>query len=108
MEQTFNFKKTSVEKLIEKVVDDNNVAINHMILNKGEALPTHNANSNVYMIVVRGTVTLHLEENPDVSYSAGNIVNIPYDTKMDVKNTHDEQLEFFVVKSPNPKFYGAK
>lgn len=104
METVYHFNQ-SAEKLIEKIVDDDHSAINHIIFNKGEALPEHNSNSNVYMLVLRGTLTLQLGENTATHNEAGSIVSIPYGIKMNVSNTHEEQLEFFVIKAPNPRNY---
>ncbi len=102
IEKTYNFTRTP-EKIIERIVDDENVAINHMVLNKGEALPEHYSNSNVYMIIIRGTITLQLGDQPAHSYQAGTIVNIPYNVRMNVSNQQEETLEFFVVKAPGPR-----
>lgn len=93
----------SQEKVIERIIEDDNVAINHMILNKTEALPEHYSNSNVYMIVARGEVTLALGDQEPNSYPSGSIMLIPYKTKMNVSNQNDEVLEIFVVKAPSPK-----
>ena len=93
------------EKTIERIVSDENVDINHMILNKGECLPEHYSNSNVYMSVIRGAVTLQLGDNPDETFETGKIINIAYNTKMNVCNKNDETLEIFVVKAPAPKNY---
>ena len=90
------------EKTIERIIEDENVAINHMILNQGEALPTHNANSNVYMIVVRGEISLSLGEQDTHSYPKGNIVCIPHKTHMRVFNAGTETTEIFVIKAPSP------
>ena len=95
------------ERKVEKLIDADEVMINHMILNKGDSLPEHYSNSNVYMIVVRGTVTLQLEDNIAKKYENGSIVNIPYNVKMHVSNSDAEQLEFFVVKAPSPRLYPA-
>ncbi|MDD3840244.1 MAG: cupin domain-containing protein [Clostridia bacterium] len=102
IEKVYTFN-TSTEKLVEKIVDDDNLALNHMILPKDTGLPVHHANSNVYMMVVRGCLTLKLGEQPPKEYKAGQIVNIPYKTKMEPKNVHQDVLEFFVVKAPNPR-----
>ena len=106
MEIRYPFKQTN-EKLVEKILDDDAVMINHMILNKGDSLPEHYSNSNVYMIVVRGIVTLQLDSNLVKKYENGSIVNIPYNVKMHVSNSDAEQLEFFVVKAPSPRLYPA-
>ncbi|MGF7058225.1 cupin domain-containing protein [Brassicibacter mesophilus] len=106
-ETIYMFKKLN-EKIVERVIDDENVALNHMILTKDTGLPEHYSNSNVYMIIVRGTMTLKLGDQEPQRYIEGQIINIPYDIKMNVNNFDDEILEFFVVKSPNPRYYGGK
>lgn len=107
IEKTYNFTRTE-DRVIEKIVADDNLAINHMVLNRGQALPEHFSNSNVYMIVIRGIVTLQLADQPPRSYPAGTIVNIPHDIKMNVSNQQEETLEFFVVKAPSPSVFEKK
>ncbi len=93
------------EKAIEKLLDDEQALINHMVFPKDEGLPEHKANSNVYFIIVRGQLSLRLGEQETQLYSRGHIVNVPYGTSMLVQNKHHEILEFFVVKAPNPRAY---
>lgn len=102
IETKFDFSLTD-KKTVELIIDGEHVAINHMVLPKGEALPEHNANSHVHMIVVRGKLTLKLEGQEEQVYPAGSIVAIPYRTRMHPRNRDDEVLEFFVVKAPSPK-----
>lgn len=102
VEQQFRYTQ-SENKVIERIIEDNNVGINHMILRKSEALPEHYSNSNVYMIVIRGNVTLQLDEQEPNTYPAGSIMTIPYKTKMNVSNQDEETLELFVVKAPSPR-----
>jgi len=104
IQKEFNFSDGD-SKLIEKIISDGNVDLNHMIFPKGEGLPVHNANSNVYMIVLRGTLTITLGNQEPYKYNSGKILNIPYSTKMDVRNEDDEVLEIFVVKAPSPFNY---
>jgi quercetin dioxygenase-like cupin family protein len=105
LEKVYNFSTTEDIKKIEKIIDDEPVMINHMVLPKGTGLPEHYSNSNVYMIIIRGNMTLKLNEQEPQQYSYGRIINIPYNTKMDVNNFDEDILEFFVVKSPNPRNY---
>ena len=79
--------------------------INHIILNQGEALPQHDSNSNVYLVVVRGVLTSQLGDNPPKRYEHGNIINVPGKIKMNISNAEPDQLEFFVVKAPSPRLY---
>lgn len=102
VEKQYKYTQSEV-KVIERVIEDDNVGINHMVLKKSEALPEHFSNSNVYMIVVRGIVSLTLDDQQKSTYPAGSIVTVPFKTKMNVCNDDEQTLEFFVVKSPSPK-----
>ncbi len=104
IEKTYNFSG-SESKLVEKIIDDENVAINHIVLAKGDRVPEHFSNSNVYLIIVRGAMWLKLDEQETCVYRAGTIVNIPYQIKMNISNEGPDLLEFFVIKSPSPKFF---
>ncbi|MDL2301756.1 cupin domain-containing protein [Lachnospiraceae bacterium OttesenSCG-928-D06] len=104
MEKVYSFKQ-SAEKLIEKILDDDVAMINHMILNQGEALPRHDSNSNVYMIIVRGALTIQLANEPEKRYENGTILNIPGGITMNIHNNDLEQVEFFVIKAPSPRLY---
>lgn len=90
-------------KTIEKVIEDDHVAINHIVLGQGDSLPEHYSNSNVYMTVIRGGISLRLDDQDEHTYPAGSIIAIPYKTKMNVYNTGKNIVEFFVTKAPSPK-----
>jgi quercetin dioxygenase-like cupin family protein len=107
LEKAYEFKRLN-EKVVEKLIDDDNLALNHMIFIKGTGLPEHYSNSNVYMVIVRGILTLKLDEQEPHKYAQGQIVNIPYNVKMNVNNFDEEVLELFVIKAPNPRCYGGK
>ena len=53
---------TGDEKAIERVIQDENIHYLHMVFNKEEGLPEHFSNSNVYMTVVRGTLSIGLND----------------------------------------------
>jgi quercetin dioxygenase-like cupin family protein len=91
------------EKAVEKVIFDDNIHYLHMVFNKNEGLPEHFSNSNVYMTVIRGKLSIGLDEQDVHEYEAGTLLKIPFQTKMNVKNLHDETLELIVVKAPTPK-----
>lgn len=94
---------TSDDKAIEKVIFDENVHYIHMVFNKDEGLPEHFSNSNVYMTVIRGKLSIGLDEQAVNEYAAGTLLKIPVNTKMNVGNYHQEVLELIVVKAPVPK-----
>lgn len=91
------------KKTVEKVIFDENVHYLHMIFNKGEGLPEHFSNSNVYMTVVKGILSIGLDEQEIREYPNNTLLKIPVNTKMNVKNLHDDILELIIVKSPAPK-----
>lgn len=107
IEKTYSYTVADT-KHIEKLIDDDPVMINHMILPKGDFVPDHHANSHVHMIVIRGSLTLQLEDQESHTYVKGTIVHIPYGTFMRVRNEHDHVCEFFVVKSPSPRLYAVQ
>lgn len=101
IEQIFRMVQNDIH-VIEKVISDENVHYNHMILGKNEELPEHFSNSNVYMTVIRGLLSIGLDEQEIHEYPTGTILKIPKRIKMNVKNLHDEILELIVVKAPAP------
>lgn len=104
IEKLYDFSNNDTKK-VGKLIDDESILINHMIFPKGEGLPEHYSNSNVYMVIIRGIMTLRLDEQEPQKYTHGQIISIPYHTKMNVHNFDECILEFFVVKSPNPRNY---
>lgn len=102
IEKVFNFS-TDNNKAIERVIFDENIHYLHMIFNKGEGLPIHYSNSNVYMTILRGTLSIGLDEQEVKKYSKGTLLKIPENTKMNVTNQEGDTLELIVVKAPAPK-----
>ena len=102
IETSHQYTKTT-EKTMEKIIDDQRVNINHIVVPPGEAVPTHMSNSWVHQIVVAGTLSLSLEDGDFHHYPAGSIVAVPFNVKMVIQNQGTESLEFFVIKAPNPR-----
>lgn len=102
IEQVFALSRAN-EKAVERVIFDDNLHYLHMVFNKGEGLPEHFSNSNVYMTVIRGRLSISLDDQETHEYGGGTLLKIPFQTKMNVKNQHDETLELIVVKAPAPQ-----
>lgn len=90
------------ELKIEKLVFDENINYIHLILPKGEGLPDHNANSNLYITVLRGYLSIILGTQEEHIYPQGTIVTFPQGTRMKITNHHEETLELIIVKAPAP------
>ncbi len=91
------------KKAVEKIIFDENVHYLHMVFNENEGLPEHYSNSTVYMTVLRGMLSIQLDEQDNHEYEAGTVLKIPFKTKMNVRNLHSDTLELIVVKAPVPK-----
>ena len=91
------------DRIVEKVIQDDNIHYIHMIFNKDEGLPEHFSNSTVYMTVLRGKLSLGLGEQEIKKYEASTVIKIPFNTKMNVKNLDSEVLELIVIKAPAPQ-----
>lgn len=102
IESIYNYTQTE-STLVEKIIMDENIHYIHMVFEKGKGLPEHNANSNVYMTVLKGRLSLTLNEQETHVYGAGKIVVIPNGTKMNVQNQDSDLLELIVIKGPAPK-----
>ncbi len=102
IEQVFNLTMGN-ERLVERVIQDDNVHYIHMIFNQGEGLPEHFSNSTVYMTVLRGKLSIGLGEQEVTQYDAGTVLKIPFNIKMNVKNLDVDVLELIVIKAPAPQ-----
>ena len=89
-------------KVVDRVIRDENVHYIHMVFPQGEGLPQHVSNSNVYMTVLCGTLSIGLDEQPVHEYTLGTVLKIPGGIVMNVGNKHPETLELIVVKAPAP------
>ncbi len=96
IEKIFKLAKGN-KKAVEKVIFDENVHYLHMVFNKNEGLPEHFSNSNLYMTVIRGKLSIGLDDQEIHEYDAGTVLKIPFRTKMNVGNLHQETLELIVI-----------
>jgi quercetin dioxygenase-like cupin family protein len=97
------FKLTlSDDKTVERVIQDENIHYAHIVLNKDEGTPEHFTNATAYMTVVRGRLSIKLGNQEVHEYDRGNILKIPFNTKMGLRNMYEETLELLVVKAPAP------
>lgn len=104
IEKVFSFS-VSDKKIVEKIIMNESINYIHMVFNKDEGLPEHYSNSNVYMTVLRGILSIQLDDQEIHTYKMGSILEIPYNTKMNVSNRNINVLELIVVKAPAPQNY---
>ncbi|MBK5262137.1 MAG: cupin domain-containing protein [Peptostreptococcaceae bacterium] len=102
IEQKFEMTLRS-EKIIEKVIQDENLNYLHMVLPENDGLPEHYTDATLYMTVLKGELSIRINDQENKEYDAGSIIKIPYNTKMNVKNQHEDTLELIVIKIPEQK-----
>lgn len=90
-------------KAVERILFDENVHYLHMVFGHNEGLPEHFSNSTVYMTVLRGTLSIRLDDQDIHEYGYNTMLKIPFNTKMNVNNLHEDTLELIVIKAPAPK-----
>jgi len=99
---------TKNDKTFEKVVEDDQLAIHHIVLNKGDDVPQHVTNANVYILIIRGELTIGFAHKETRTYKVGQLVNVPFRVEMNMINNADAPAEFFVIKSPSPRYIQTK
>lgn len=94
---------TADTRAVEKVIQDENLHYIHMVFPQDHGMPEHFSNSTVYMTVLRGTLSIGLDEQEIHEHPGGTVLKIPFNTRMNVRNLHPEILELIVVKAPAPR-----
>lgn len=83
---------------IEKLVMNNPGQYIHMVFPKGKGLPIHKSNAELFMTVIKGTLSLKLNDQAIERITCGTMVNIPINTLMNVTNQDEDVCELIVVK----------
>lgn len=102
VEKVFKLTKSD-EGVVERLLLDENIHYVHLIVTENEGFPEHYSNSNVYMTILRGTISLNLADQGIHEYESGTMVAIPNNTKMHIQNLHPDPVEVIIVKAPAPK-----
>lgn len=105
MIETLHHYTVTDEKIVEKVIMNKDLNYIHVVLPKGERFPVHYSNAKVLLTVVRGVLSIALEGQDFAHYEAGTIVEVPYQTKMDIGNDNKLPLELFIIKAPGAEQY---
>ncbi len=84
-----------------KLVDEDHLWMMQAALKPGQAVPQHNTNSNVHIIILDGEVVINLS-GKDIIVKKGDLVPIAFKTAMNIKNKSDANATFVIIKTPNP------
>ena len=97
MEKVYKYTITN-EEIMENIFRDEKILMNHVIVPPGKVFPKHKTDAIVYALIIRGELSLAIENNEIKTYRAGQLVNIPKGVSAELGNRGKETLELFVVK----------
>ena len=98
IETTYSYN-TADKTSIERLVNTAGVVINHLGLAAKEAVNPHVTPDHAHMIVVRGDLSIKLNDQDAHTYGEGSIIGIPAGTLMAIANNGEEALHLFVIKT---------
>jgi quercetin dioxygenase-like cupin family protein len=84
-----------------KIIDEKHLLIMQIALKPGQRVPQHKANSNVNLLVLKGTINVNLSGS-DNQAKEGDLLSVIYQTPMTITNNKKTDATFLVIKTPNP------
>lgn len=97
MEKVYKYTITDQE-IMENVFKDEKLLMNHVVVPSGKVFPKHPTDAIVYALIIRGELSVAIDNNMIKTFRAGQLVNIPKGANTELGNRGDEPLELFVVK----------
>lgn len=97
MLKTYPFTQTN-EETFENIFKEDELLMNHVVIPPGKVFPKHPTDAMVYALIVRGTLSVAVENEAPISYAAGQLVHIPKGVHSELGNRTEELVELFVVK----------
>ncbi|HAF59560.1 MAG: cupin domain-containing protein [Clostridiales Family XIII bacterium] len=86
------------QEIFENVFKDEKLLMNHVIVPPGKVFPKHPTDAIVYILIVRGELSLAVENSEPETFKVGQLANIPKGVISELGNKSNELLELFVVK----------
>jgi quercetin dioxygenase-like cupin family protein/heme-degrading monooxygenase HmoA len=83
------------------LIDESHLLINQVCLEPGQNVPEHRANSNVTLHVIFGEGTF-VGCGETIKMGLGNLLRVPLNSPMSIRNESSERLVFLVIKTPHP------
>ena len=97
MNKSYSFSLTDQE-IFENIFTDEKLLMNHVVIPPGKVFPKHPTDAVVYVLIVRGELSVITGDDPQETFKAGSLVNIQKNVSTELGNKTNEILELFVVK----------
>ncbi|MDD4390794.1 MAG: cupin domain-containing protein [Eubacteriales bacterium] len=97
MEKVYSYTITDQE-IFENIFKEEKLLMNHAVVPAGKVFPRHPTDAIVYALIVRGELSLTIEDQETKIFKEGQLVNIPKGADSELGNRGNDPLEIFVVK----------
>jgi len=87
--------------VVKRLADIPEAQINLVTLPPGQALPAHNANSNVRLLPLAGAIVL-TASGERIPLAVHEMIAFDFGTPMQIANEGRTHAAFLVIKTPNP------
>lgn len=97
IEKLFKYSLTDKD-LFENIISDDNLKLNHVVIESGKIFPRHKTDAEVYIIILKGELSIEIGDQDEKRFGVGDVINIPFGIDSTLGNKGDEITEVFVVK----------
>ncbi len=98
MEEIYSYTLTD-EEIFENVFTEESLLMNHAVIPPGKVFPAHPTDASVHALIIRGDLSVALEDGAANTYTRGQLVHIPKGVLSELGNRGTEPVELFIVKS---------
>ena len=97
MAKLFNYQLTDKE-IIENIFDNETYLMNHVVMPRGKTFPKHPTDSEVTIIVLRGTLSAGANDDQPVLVKRGQVLQVEKGTESLLFNAGEDSVELIVLK----------
>jgi quercetin dioxygenase-like cupin family protein len=83
------------------LMDQDHLKLIQVALKPGQAVPPHNTNGEVNILILKGELTIHLAGVEHLARQ-GMLIPVGYDTPMQIQNLSQIDATFLIIKTPPP------
>ena len=90
---------TKGEEILKNLVTGESMIINHVVMNPGQVFPAHLTETDTYIIISNGGLSVELDRQPAHIYNRGKMISFPGGTVSRLSNPLESRNELYVVKA---------
>lgn len=98
MVELFKYTLTD-DEIFENVFKDENLLLNHVVIPENKFFEKHPTDATVHIIILRGTLSIAIDDGDRVFYEKGAVVNVSKGIVSELGNPGPGLTELMVIKS---------